>query len=495
MAVRGYRLIAAIVVLLFLAPTARAQQEDPAWSPPLRIGQLTLFPSNPAPAIVADPAGWLHVFWIDRRTEAGSGVIMYTCWNGTTWSRPLDVLLSPEYGNEAWLAQAEVTPDGRLHVVWTGHSGTLYHSWAPAHAAASAQAWSAPKGIGDMPGTGQYLLTDARGRLHMIFLDRETESPYYVRSDDGGDSWTRAVRIASFSQLEIPGMGYNISTMAIDGRNRIHVAWRRGATDTDYYSRSEDDGASWAPPQEFEYPADATNRLQNSPTLAAVGNDTIHLVWLAVYYLREDGQLQANSRYHRWSADGGVTWTPMAHILPDLMGHNGPNSLVVDSAGELHQITVGGAGTGAIHWVEYTRWLGNAWAPYTVIPGTRRADWGAEGPSWSDMALSEGNWLHVVWETRDGDIWYSTRQVSAPQIAAAAWPGPQPQITDVPKPSLTSLAAASPTLPPPAPRFAERAEPGGGAAGGAISPIAAGLLAVLAMLVMVAVLNRRQRRA
>jgi hypothetical protein len=398
------------------------QESGSDWTQPLKIGSFEVAPSNPEPAIAADAQGWIHVVWVSRLSSAGSSVLMYTRWDRTAWTTPLDILISPEVGQVAKSPKLAVDCKGRLHVVWLGRLGDVYQSWAHAGEGVSARGWAEPAVISEAPSSGISLTRDESCHLHLVAMDLASQSPYHMRAVDG-ESWSSPVIVARFA-VEALGADPSSSAVVVDAAGRIHIAWRRGETAQDYYARSEDDGASWTEPRELPAPTDSEIVYQNSPSMAAVGRDVVHLSWLGMYTLRADGSLPAHWRFHQMSADGGRSWTPIAEILSDVRGHNGPNAMDVDGSGTVHMITVGG-GAGGVHWVYHTRWLGSRWAPEEGIPGSRRSDWGADGPSGSDLTISEGNLLHAVWETRDGDVWYARRRVESAHVTPQAYPDPR----------------------------------------------------------------------
>jgi hypothetical protein len=418
---------------------ASAQQVDSAWSQPLRLGITSVGQANADPTIVSDSAGWLHVFWLDVIDgNTGSSYIMYTRWDGRSWSEPIDILMSPEPGHVTHRPRAGIGWDGRIHVIWWSLFGYIYQSSAPLHSADTAAGWSKPTPI-PLPSLSTYpnLLVDRSGRFHLLYQDWPTQSPHYMYSDDSGQTWSESKTIAICDDIE--QMGINPENyMAIDGRGRIHVVWRRSTNQTDY-SRSEDGGQTWSESMRLEpipgNEADATF----AATVGTRGDDEIHLVWSGSYYLMPDGSLRATKKYHKWSTDGGHTWTPTELAWENITGNNGHNPMVVDATGKLHTIVVSGYGPEAVTWVLYSQWMGDRWSPFVALPETGRDDWNNFGAIWHDMVLSEGNRLNAVWQTRDGDIWYATRQIDAPYIP------PQPVPTAVAPTVASTLPQVSPT--------------------------------------------------
>ena len=348
--------------------------------------------------------------------------------------------MSPEPGHVMSRPRAGIGRDGRIHVIWESLLGDFYHSSAPLHGADAAPAWSKPTRIPiRSPSTELFWIVDAAGRIHLVYLEQSTKSPRYISSDDSGRTWSEPTSIADYGLVDNSKGKQRSIYMAIDGKGRIHVAWYRTTRQLDY-SRSEDGGRTWT--ERFRVPAPPGSEVDtpSTPAIGIRGDDEIHLVWSGAYHLMPDGSLQATTKYHIWSSDGGQSWTPTEIAFENIVGNNGPNPMIADSNGTLHTIVVTGFGPGAVHWVFYSQWAGNRWLPLVALPGSKRATWDDIGPSYNDLALSEGNRLNVVWQTRDGDIWYARREIDAPFIP------PQPALTAGPE---MAESAATPPLPSP----------------------------------------------
>ena len=80
-----------------------------------------------------------------------------------------------------------------------------------------------------VPGGGiqPQVQTDARGRLHMIYFsgDPSRGDVYYVRSDDGGVTFTSALRVNSQPQSVIAIGTVRGPHLAVGKNDRVHVSW------------------------------------------------------------------------------------------------------------------------------------------------------------------------------------------------------------------------------------------------------------------------------
>ncbi len=115
--------------------------------------------------------------------------------DGSGWSKPVDILFSPE-GQQSTASEPAVvaTPDGRVHLVWTGGwDGRIYYSSAWAGETDSAAAWSKPLALnaGGEGGAALDIALDPEGRLHVVYavILQPEQGIYHVASEDGGCTW------------------------------------------------------------------------------------------------------------------------------------------------------------------------------------------------------------------------------------------------------------------------------------------------------------------
>jgi hypothetical protein len=145
----------------------------------------------------------------------------------------------------------------------------------------------------------------------------------------------------------------------------------------------------------------------------AVDGEIVHTVY--------NGMVGVGGRYHRWSQDGGKTWSPITKINGNNDGGTeGLPQLAFDSIGSLHLVTTFN------NCVQYAFWQNNTWSKFKCISGERaKITKDIEQPA---MTISEGNKLHVVFWDERKTLWYTTKEVSAPAIVAT------PFVTQLPHP-------------------------------------------------------------
>jgi len=396
---------------------AAAQDGALDWSEPKLLSNPE-YSAGP-PAIVADMAGNIHIIWAETpvdESQAGEGeALFYTRWDGTEWTAPIDVLVSPQGSTSG--PELAITPDGMLHATWFGsQKSEILHARAPACCADDPRNWSQPESLGSQVLLSTAMVADDEGRLHVVYptVDRAI---IYRQSSDSGVTWPVWSEIPSGLRLDDEQPVY--PRLTVDGKGRIHVVWTviplpgRAVM----YSRSDDGGMTWREPEIIDTSARADYDDGYGPMLIdieAVGDDEIHMIW--------DGA-PTIERTHLWSSNGGETWSSMYNqIFPTVTGNgrSGWNDMQLDSAGNLHAISIHG-NSNALHAV----WNGTSWSAPEEIPTMGAAEF-------PRITITEGNLLHFVWSDKKTQIftnWYVKRQLPAPKTSGVPLPTVEPSPT------------------------------------------------------------------
>jgi len=474
-------------------PLGYAQNEEP-WTTPICLSQGILnVSSEPAralfPRLVADDWGNVHAFWpaaFEVSTVGDS--LFYARWDGVSWSAPSDILYRP--GHIIWLPEVVVDHKGWLHVAWTeGVTGPVWYSHAFVDDAASARAWSTPVRLSEDWASSVTISADSESRVHIIYSAQvgedgeDRESLYHIDSVDG-QVWSDPVLIAEGEQL---GRGGG-ARIAIDKRDHLHVVFRfeDAAVIALHYTRSNDRGRTWLTPLEMDRKDEryTGTYAPNAPNIAAIGNEELHLVWFGA---------PSGHRWHRWSGDGGATWSTAELIDPSLRLSTWPPAMAVDSSGILHLMSLGG-GTGLPLGVYHTFWNSDRWAPLMLISD--------QGDEQAALAIAGGNVLHVVWDYQDdeaaGSIWASRLQVDAPALTPdpppSGLPTSIPTATTAPmKPTPTSTMPAVRTAVPSTPISIDVALPPASQEIGLWLTIGVGTLPILFLTGILLLIRMRKR--
>lgn len=389
---------------------ARAQDWRIAWSPPRNISNTPT--SSNRPTMVADAAGNVHVIWAeDMGGESVLGIpdqltieantLVYTRWDGSEWSAPIDVIALPN-DNVAEYPSLAIDSRQVLHLVWTG-VGTIYYSRAPAQDAGSPRAWLSPIPVGNSARTNweSDVAVDAQDIPHIIYATRgEDAAVYYTRIAESGTAVETPVRLSA--GLEQPNeAAFANTSITIDPLGRMHALWStvrsEGFGQAAYYARSTDGGQTWSRAIRLAQREPGSDLL-DLPSLGIAGDSELHVIYA---YPANVG------RYERISLDGGETWGEPHPIYLDLEGIAGFNVPVNDDAGNLHVLsnmrTRGQVG-GLLYW----RWLDGNWSPWQWA--NIETETTGPGGHFTAATVRLGNEIHALWNTnlsnQAGEIWH-----------------------------------------------------------------------------------------
>ncbi len=457
------------------------QGEAEDWSRPVNLSESEA--QSTYPSIAADPAGGIHVIW--EEGEGQDDVIVYTRREGGRWTKPVDILINPGGGAASYPVLA-ADAYGYLHVVWKG-GGTVYYSHAYAPVAGSARHWSEPKPLTspDLYLNFPTLSVAPDGVLHAAYAKQigPDSGIYALRSTDRGEKWSPSTAIYQNPRAD---RLVDKPRLAAGPDGVVHAVWVESRYPEVFpplglrYARSTDGGNTWSQPLVL---ADGP---YDDPAILTLGRE-LHVVY--------SGTAEDRFKFHRWSSDGGRTWSD-AWRDPEVGGLLGWPALVADGDRVLHWLMAGSifeAGTDGLY---YTTWSGESWTSGQVLLyHTSRV---AQNMANISAAVSLGNELHVVVQVplarKEGggwqfDVFYLHRPLGAsgrpPQTLPAPTERPSPTPTPSPRPTAmpTALPAGFPrsgfALPSP---------------DASMRPLVIGLLSVLAFLGLFLVLRRRGKK-
>ena len=439
---------------LLLNSGALALAQEPQWSEPLAI-------SNPGdwswfPDLAVSVDGVVHAVWCWTRPAAEKGQleeqVMYTRRQGDAWDEPNDIVpLSKDIVRNGLAADQA----GNLHMVFGGSvydTLALYYQRARADKAWSASAWSPPHRLNQGLSYIGDIAVDSHGVVHIVYDDTiylgEGELPradiYYRRSADGGATWSAPINL-----YPTPLTGSARPSIEIDSSDTIHVAWDEGwdrlsgtMADSFYsvYVSSADGGQTWTEPNLINYPDTSVADL----TVGSDDKGGVMLVWRS---------MAQDQIFYQWSADGGRTWGEVS-VIPQIFARSWSipfdmYDMTTDSNGTIHLFMAGRESKDkqVLGGMYHLAWDGEHWSAPTLIfaqPGLY--------PYYPKATVHEGDQLHVVWFTKEGDefkddvnrvVWYSHTQLAAPHQPVT--PQPTTTLEPVRQVAVTSSPAPSPT--------------------------------------------------
>lgn len=394
--------IVILLGLLLLAPPcpAIAQTGEGGWSVPAKIyeGQGTMS----EPALAADQMGILHAFW--KYLEEGSpSAIFYARWNSSEWSQPVDVVAT---SGSPQGPSAVVDRFGMIHLIWQGPGNALYYSSASVEDAHTASGWTEPVLLVQSNAHAD-IKSDAAGTLYLVYPGLQRDGVYCMISENGGGNWMAPSLVASPVK---PDATTEFVRLSVSPDGDLHVVWSEFRLPLGmpalgvFYARSDDRGQTWSRPYEL---ADEPYLEAN---IVAVDENTIHVAWNAPVGLK--------GRYHRWSGDGGATWSNTNEIAsPELGGGStNPPALSVDSAGTVHVVV--NTQPGGVDATMYTAGRNGAWLPLLDLSHAAPEYIGLINEA-SALAITRGHLLHVLFVDNDGArIWHTYKSSSASVVPA-----------------------------------------------------------------------------
>ena len=415
-----------------------------------------------SPSMVADAEieGRFHLIWSQPAKNDPDGPgreIVYARWDVLDQERfPRPVILFTSQEAKADQPALAADAGGRLHLVWSGNQvGEIMYSRAEAESAFNPSNWGDPQLLPMLHPSGSrpQIAIGRDGVIHVVYVValNEGRSVFHTFSTDGGDNWSEPTTIGDGVEAGWPMVEH--PTLAIGGDGVIHVAWSifplQGSLlpSAIYTARSSDGGATWSEP--FEVADGAVDW----PQLAAVGALEVHLVY-AETAGREVPQ-------HRWSADGGQTWT-RSNWIPALTGFSGPVKLVIDEAGRIHLVAVSvpdeTADSDDDHLLLYHQiWVGERWieldagparvlegiTPLSSISGVAAGD--RLGLTLAGSRLAESEDEDDGEDMTVGLMALLSRSLELPAVMPTPLPTLTPTPTPLPQPTATPTMSPTPT--------------------------------------------------
>ncbi|HOT90757.1 MAG TPA: sialidase family protein [Anaerolineae bacterium] len=418
------------------------------WSNPVNVSQGEVTPG--LPAMTVDNAGRVHVLWAEQKETPGTA-LYYARNEGaadpTRWTRPARVLSSATIAHQPDI----VVVGDRLHAVWSGGTnGGIFYSRAYVRDAYVSGGWSTaiPLSSGNATGSWPRIVADLGGTLHVVYAVplNEGRGLYYTRSDDAGETWSPPQLILDaaargWAQVDHP-------TLAVDAQRTLHVACMRqslpgaGLPAEILYIRSGDEGKTWSEPVSL-----ATDAA-DWPQLATTYTGEVHILWQEV--------TGARGWYHRWSANNGADWAMRAR-LRSFESIEGPVRVAVDGTGALHVAALGydDAQQPALL---YSVWHAQRWSDVEML---RMAPGFVNEAGVAVAAQPLLGQLSVVFRGRltntrgvmQTDIYATQREIAAVEVLPTPAFTPPPTATPTPTPTPQPTPTPRPTVniaPPPA---------------------------------------------
>jgi hypothetical protein len=274
------------------------------------------------PAIAVDASNNLHVVWDDDQSGGLEIYYMKSTDGGTSWSasqRLSWTSISP------WYPAIAIDSFGSLYVVW--------HDWGPGNneiyyikSPDGGTTWTSTHRLTWTSGSSTFpaIYVDSLDGLHLVWQDDTpgNNEVYYKKSADGGAAWTTSKRLSWTSNTS------QYPATAADSSGNPHVVWydlTPGNREI-YTRKSTDGGTAWTTSQRLTW----TTGGSFYPVVSPDSSGNIHVVWKE--YLPGNYEL-----YHRKSSDGGMTWMTKER-LTWTSGESDVPAIAADSSGGIHVV-------------------------------------------------------------------------------------------------------------------------------------------------------------
>jgi Neuraminidase (sialidase) len=312
----------------------RSLDDGATWQSAVRL--ISAAQAGTDPAIATDRQDAVHVVWEDAR-DGGNTEIYYkrSTDGGATWDA--DTRLTTTDPNSEFPAIAAA--NGITDLSWTEDMDTLFELQYQRSTDTGAT-WSAAQKLTDaktIPIQGNNLLPfpvlAATGNtVHLAWhsaTDDTTGEIYYLRSTDGGTTWSTIQRITHDPEGSI------FPSIAASS-NQVGLVWNESNYDTlnpkslICFKHSLDGGATWTVKKIISDTTRLAFFLFDPPQIA-VSNQQIAVVWGAVDAISDSmAQICLVT-----SADGGTTWSTEIDLAPDNVHASYP-SIAFDDSSNLH---------------------------------------------------------------------------------------------------------------------------------------------------------------
>lgn len=238
---------------------------------------------------------------------------------------------------------------------------------------------------------GRNLATDSAGRIHAMYYQSSAPSgPRYVRSEDGGQTWTSP---ADFRSPPNPGgAAVNLATGPDDV---VHAVWTEpvGSVRHLYYTRSLDKGRTWEASRDLSQSSSPNGVEAVGITVDA--KNRVHLAW---HTGDPDQATPACVVYYVRSTDGGASFGSVTRLSSETGKHAAfPRFTVTGSSSDVIGIAWRD-NRRKPDWDVYLAVSENGGSSFSERVGTATAvnDWDPE------VATDSRGRLHLTWMSYDG---------------------------------------------------------------------------------------------
>lgn len=274
---------------------------------------------------------------------------------------------------------------GTLHTVWSDGRDGNYEVYYKKSTNAGLS-WGTDTRLTNSAGFSFYPAISVSGNRVMVTWTDDRNGYYdiyFKKSDDAGNSWSPDVRLTNNTSTS------NYPSIDASG-NTIIIVWQdnRHSNYEIYSKRSTDGGNNW----ETDFRLTNNSSFSEWPSVTISGS-IVNIAW-------EDNRDGNKEIYSKYSTDGGISWSGDNRLT----NNSSPSTSVsASSEGNFVDLTWSDQRDG--NWEIYYKYSADGGVTYS--PDLRLTN--ASGNSWWPSISSYDSFIHVCWQdARDGnkEIYY-----------------------------------------------------------------------------------------
>lgn len=238
-------------------------------------------------ALTIDSKGLAHTIWSQSNAASGpTTALYYARSDGQSVPRPVQMI---QAGQNEMARQPALLVDGqdRLHLAYSGgQNGEIVYTRAETVQAGSASGWLAPKLVSYAQGSAWPQIGLAPdGHLYIVYVIRfnEGRGVYWLRSTDGGETWSQPARVFDGAAGGWAGVGR--AALAFGPDSSVQIVFEKTSLPGEWPVQ----GLFYT----YALPQAADLKFSPPEQVAGVGNHNPHLVmvggWVQLVYAARAG--------------------------------------------------------------------------------------------------------------------------------------------------------------------------------------------------------------
>lgn len=347
-----------------------------AWASPLQISNSQTQFSNPgdadtgAPGLVADDNGNVFACWKQKNDKSPGAArfdMVFSKWNGSTWSEP--VIVEPDTGN-AGFGSINLAPDGKItiaysdygtsfgvpdiHVAWSSDAGETWNHQNLTQGQFSYYWYVDPATTHGPDGSLVCAWFDEPDTTNKLPGEKYPLKEVMLSAFDG-EKWSQPI-IATPKLAEGDSNNSCYPALCTDSNNQVHVIYTQNENQLVH---SIWDGAQLSTPVRIDNSADSMRIYRSSAASDDAGN--LYVVWRQ-QTIKQNG-VDVDNVFYSISQDQGRSWSTPVQLSDATTEDGGDYSVLWPSIGKkvrgpIESVFEGGAD---VIWTQFNPESENGW--------------------------------------------------------------------------------------------------------------------------------------